>query len=106
MCDGLVNCTNLPGNYSCSPCPPGYNGTGYGIGGCAGTYIHIFKYCFLLNTDINECDNNTCDALVVCTNGPGNYSCGPCPSGYNGTGYNTDSRGCIGKKQVPISNLF
>jgi outer membrane protein assembly factor BamB len=38
--------------------------------------------------DINECatNNGGCDPLVACTNLPGTFSCGACPSGYTGTG--------------------
>jgi RHS repeat-associated protein len=52
------------------PCPAGYERVG---GSCV---------------DINECAglNHGCDALTTCTNTPGSFSCGPCPSGYRGTG--------------------
>jgi alpha-tubulin suppressor-like RCC1 family protein len=38
--------------------------------------------------DINECelDTDTCDALVTCTNTSGSFTCGACPSGYEGEG--------------------
>jgi len=51
-------------------CPPGYVPSG---GQCV---------------DINECADSShgCDALVTCTNTPGSYECGTCPSGYGGNG--------------------
>ena len=38
--------------------------------------------------DINECSTNNggCDPLTTCTNSTGGFSCGPCPSGYKGSG--------------------
>ncbi len=42
LCDTRVNCTNLPGNYSCGPCPNGFTGNGYE--GCIGTYIYLYSY--------------------------------------------------------------
>ena len=36
-----------------------------------------------------------CHPLVTCYNHPTNYTCGPCPTGYNGTG---DT--CIGKART------
>ncbi len=42
--------------------------------------------------DIDECSQNLCDPHVNCTNSPGSYSCGPCPSGY----IVTDQGACIG----------
>ncbi len=52
------------------PCPSGYERVG---GSCI---------------DINECTglNHVCDALTTCTNTQGSYTCGPCPTGYTGTG--------------------
>lgn len=43
--------------------------------------------------DIHECQshNGGCDPLTTCTNLPGSFSCGNCPSGYTGTGLG----GCI-----------
>jgi Calcium-binding EGF domain len=38
--------------------------------------------------DVDECAglNHACDPLVSCTNTEGGYLCGPCPSGFSGTG--------------------
>jgi hypothetical protein len=55
--------------------------------------------------DINECSNlnGGCDPLVMCTNTPGSFNCGGCPTGYTGnpaTGCkdinecDTDNGGC------------
>src|SRR5690242_10499049 len=54
-CDSLTTCTNLPGSFTCSLCPPGYRGDA--TRGCV---------------DIDECVlPNACDALTHCTNLPG-----------------------------------
>jgi hypothetical protein len=52
------------------PCPSGYERV---AGNCV---------------DIDECLglNQVCDALTSCTNTSGSFSCGPCPTGYRGTG--------------------
>ncbi len=147
-CSTLTNCTNLPGNYSCSACPLGYSDNTYHE--CIGMFfrsscfsylltisiktltsaisisvplfqiapiyletIHavlalqdtmaqdiqsvqvslpfLMYYLFTYHSDINECQRGYCDPRAVCTNLPGNYSCGPCPPGFNGTGYTTCS---------------
>ena len=49
--------------------------------------------------DVDECatNNGGCDALTTCTNTPGGFICGHCPSGYNGTGATgcTDIDECV-----------
>lgn len=75
VCDPLTTCTNLPGSYSCGPCPPGYRGTGDSA-------------C----TDIDECAEQLalCSPLVACSNTEGSYRCGACPAGYRGDGHTCD----------------
>ena len=62
-----VQCINLPGSFTCGPCPPGYSGNGFSC------------------VDINECavNNGGCSLAprVECVNTPGSRTCGPCPSG-------------------------
>jgi hypothetical protein len=118
VCDPLTTCTNLPGSFSCGPCPAGYRGTGatsctdidecaeqpdlcsplvacsntqggYQCGACPAGYRGDGHTC----TDIDECAENLdgCDALVSCTNLPGNFECGSCPPGYEGGGIT----GCV-----------
>jgi cubilin len=64
-------------------------------------------------TDINECESNNggCDPLTICTNTPGNFTCGDCPSGYVGSA----RLGCTGAPSfapcdcrclAPCFNLF
>ena len=64
-------------------CPAGYQGPGAG-------------QC----TDINECaiNHGGCDTRTTCTNAPGSYVCGACPSGYTGSGntVNTNPAGVRG----------
>lgn len=60
-------------------------GTGY-----AGAQCQQGKFQFLfliLHLEINEClgTPRPCSPVSTCTNTPGNYTCAPCPVGYNGT---------------------
>jgi hypothetical protein len=70
-CDPLTDCTNSPGGFTCSSCPPGYKGSGRA--GCE---------------DIDECatDHGGCDPLIECANTVGSHSCGSCPVGYSRSG--------------------
>ncbi|GAB6032010.1 hypothetical protein CHUAL_010385 [Chamberlinius hualienensis] len=67
-----VRCINLPGTFTCGPCPNGYSGDGF------------------ICEDINECqwNNGGCSMspMVQCINTLGSRQCGPCPSGYQGNG--------------------
>ncbi|XP_067326675.1 cubilin [Anolis sagrei] len=67
-----VQCFNIPGSYSCGPCPRGWQGNGYSC------------------QDINECenDNGGCSVapLVQCINTMGSFYCNHCPPGYEGDG--------------------
>ncbi len=44
VCDPIVQCTNLPGNYSCDPCPIGYSGTGYTHCDCKLIFYSLFHF--------------------------------------------------------------
>ena len=85
-------CTNTPGSYTCG-CDSGYELDGDGFS-CNGTYQGIlspfkpFEY-----SDIDECSSNNDDCAQVCTNTPGNYTCG-CDPGYELDG---DGFSCNGK---------
>ena len=52
--------------------------------------------------DIDECatGNGGCDALTTCTNTPGGFTCGACPSGYTGGG----ASGCIDIDECATGN--
>ncbi|KAL5273336.1 hypothetical protein ACFFRR_000221 [Megaselia abdita] len=67
-----TNCTNLPGSFTCGPCPRGYEGSGY--------------FC----RDVNECEvnNGGCNLSpkVQCINTEGSHHCGTCPPGWAGDG--------------------
>jgi len=76
----LGTCTNTPGSYQCGPCPHPY-----------WPFPDFFR-CRL----INECATNHggCDPLVQCYETSATilgliipYWCGPCPSGYTGSGF-------------------
>jgi len=87
-CHRTTDCINTEGSFYCTPCPNGTLGTGLTAEGCV---------------DINECadystNNGDCDVRVVCTNvvctAPGvdcrkqrGRTCGDCPAGFTGNGY-------------------
>ncbi len=52
--------------------------------------------------DFDECANANggCDLLTVCTNEPGTFSCGACPSGYTGDG----ASGCVDIDECMTNN--
>ncbi|HET9956102.1 MAG TPA: EGF domain-containing protein [Polyangiaceae bacterium] len=52
--------------------------------------------------DIDECANlnGGCNALVTCTNSPGSFACGACPSGYTGT----PETGCVDIDECATDN--
>ncbi len=60
-------CTNGKNQYTCNCAGTGFMGTDCEV-------------------DVNECSSNPCDLLTTCTNMPGGFKCGDCPSGYTGTG--------------------
>ncbi|HEX6240818.1 MAG TPA: EGF domain-containing protein, partial [Polyangiales bacterium] len=59
-------------------------GLGHAQLACPSGYERVAGSC----VDIDECAglNHGCDVLTRCTNAPGSHSCGPCPTGYRGTG--------------------
>lgn len=108
----VVTCTNTAGSRTCGPCPGGYAGNGVTCtdvnecavnnGGCAappggrcdnaaGSFSCSCNSGFTGGScnDINECAtaNGGCSPLAGCTNDPGTYACGACPSGYTGNGF-------------------
>ncbi|XP_073131967.1 wall-associated receptor kinase 2-like [Henckelia pumila] len=73
------------GGYRCN-CSQGFQGNPYLSPGC---------------TDINECQNNPCDAHATCINTPGGYICS-CAKGYVGDGEG-DGHRCIAKNsEFPV----
>ncbi|KAK3265059.1 hypothetical protein CYMTET_26234, partial [Cymbomonas tetramitiformis] len=73
--DPLVTCAMISAQeFECGSCPAGkYTGNGrVEDGGCV---------------DVDECaTNNPCDPKVDCLNLRGGVECGPCPSGFTGSG--------------------
>jgi len=56
-----------------------------------------------VGADIDECASNNggCDAVAICSNTPGSFTC-TCPEGYTGDGFT-----CTGKSNVvSILSLF
>ncbi|KAH8330032.1 hypothetical protein KR074_010232, partial [Drosophila pseudoananassae] len=67
-----TKCINLPGSFTCAPCPAGQTGNGVSC------------------QDLDECKTNNggCSQspLVDCINTFGSYHCGDCPVGWTGDG--------------------
>lgn len=57
------------------------------------------------NVDIDECGARPCSSLVNCTNTPGSYSCGECPSGYTGDGRTCTEANMCDADPYPCSPL-
>ncbi|XP_065362088.1 cubilin homolog [Calliphora vicina] len=68
----VTKCINLPGSFTCAPCPAGLMGNGVNC------------------RDIDECatQNGGCNLSpkVSCINSYGSYHCGECPLGWSGDG--------------------
>jgi hypothetical protein len=64
-------------------------------GSCPAGYLAADGTC----QDVNECavNNGGCDLLAACTNTPGSRTCGACPSGAGGSGY----QGCFDVNDCP-----
>ena len=89
-----------------SPCS-GVNCSGHGVCMvvakvatcvCATGYATSGLNC----NDVDECvtNNGGCDKLTTCTNTEGGRTCGPCPTGYSGTGV----AGCVDVNECLVSN--
>ncbi|XP_043658315.1 cubilin homolog [Drosophila teissieri] len=67
-----TNCINLPGSFTCAPCPVGLTGNGISC------------------RDLDECQTNnggcSLSPKVDCINTYGSYHCGECPIGWTGDG--------------------
>ncbi|XP_053948471.1 cubilin homolog [Anastrepha ludens] len=74
-----TKCINLPGSFTCAPCPAGLTGNGVNC------------------RDIDECalQNGGCSLSprVACLNTYGSYHCGDCPLGWIGDGRTCERRG-------------
>ena len=55
-------------------------------------YMHIYHSCFLIASDINECEENTDGCAQMCTDTESAYICS-CRSGYR---LASDRHGCDG----------
>jgi hypothetical protein len=69
--------------------------------------IHPVDLSFVSDNELNcqnidECatSNGGCDALTVCSDVDGGFSCGDCPSGYTGTG----ATGCVDIDECQTNN--
>lgn len=78
-----TKCINLPGSFTCAPCPAGQTGNGVSC------------------QDMDECKTNNggCSQspLVDCINTFGSYHCGDCPIGWTG-----DGRTCERSAPAPV----
>lgn len=67
-----TSCINLPGSFTCAPCPAGLTGNGVSC------------------RDLDECQTNnggcSLSPKVDCINTYGSYHCGECPVGWTGDG--------------------
>ncbi|XP_052856054.1 cubilin homolog [Drosophila gunungcola] len=67
-----TKCINLPGSFTCSPCPVGLTGNGWSC------------------QDLDECQTNnggcSLHPKVQCINTYGSHHCGECPMGWTGDG--------------------
>jgi hypothetical protein len=125
-CAAGVACTDVPApgtGYTCSNCPPGYEGDGETcteIDGCASHECANGSTCqdepppsagytcsctpgwegALCDQDIDGCADDPCFPGVACTDEPApgtGYTCDACPAGYEGDGEScTDLDGCVG----------
>ena len=84
-CNNGGVCTDLDPGFACD-----CTDTGYGGSNC--------------DVDVDECAEgiDTCDALVACTNTPGSFTCGSCPSGYSDT--NGDGTQCADINECRTNN--
>ncbi|XP_016988568.1 cubilin homolog [Drosophila rhopaloa] len=71
-----TKCINLPGSFTCAPCPAGLTGNGVSC------------------RDVDECQTNnggcSLSPKVNCINSYGSHQCGECPVGWTG-----DGRQCV-----------
>ncbi|MFZ5892101.1 MAG: EGF domain-containing protein [Myxococcota bacterium] len=84
-CASEASCVELPTPHC--ECPAGYTDPRGDGSLCA---------------DVDECAdaNGGCDPLVACTNTPGGFSCGGCPSGYTADG----KGGCVDIDECATKN--
>uniref|UniRef100_A0A1I8NWD8 Cubilin n=2 Tax=Stomoxys calcitrans TaxID=35570 RepID=A0A1I8NWD8_STOCA len=85
----VTKCVNLPGSFTCAPCPAGLTGNGVSC------------------KDIDECamQNGGCSMSpkVKCINTYGSYHCGDCPLGWTGDGH-TCERSSTANSETSGSN--
>ena len=72
------------------------------------THARTHSYLCPLRADIDECQRSedgiivppVCDPRSMCTNTPGSFTCGPCPTDYRGTG----KTGCVRIPSIDVED--